>query len=37
MNITIFGLILVALILWLPEGAIVRLKEAGALPRTRTV
>jgi branched-chain amino acid transport system permease protein len=37
MNVTIFGLILVALILWLPEGIIVRLKEAGALPRTRTI
>jgi branched-chain amino acid transport system permease protein len=37
MNVTIFGLILVALILWVPEGLIVRLKEAGALPRTRTL
>jgi branched-chain amino acid transport system permease protein len=37
MNITIFGLILIGLVLWLPEGVIVRLKEAGILPKTRTV
>lgn len=35
MSMTVFGLILVALILWLPDGVIVRLKEAGRLPRTR--
>lgn len=37
MNVTIFGLILIALVLWLPEGLIVRLKEAGLLPKTRAV
>jgi branched-chain amino acid transport system permease protein len=35
MNVTIFGLILVALIIWQPEGLIVRLKELGKLPKTR--
>lgn len=37
MNLTIFGLILVALILWLPDGLIVRLKEVGVLPKTRAI
>ena len=37
MNVTIFGLILVALVLFLPDGLIVRLKEAGLLPKTRAL
>ena len=37
MNITIFGLILIALVLWLPDGMITRLKESGKLPKTRGI
>ncbi len=37
MNVTIFGLILAALVIWQPEGLIVRLKEAGTLPKTRAL
>jgi branched-chain amino acid transport system permease protein len=37
MNVTIFGLILVGLILWLPDGVIVRLKETGVLPKSRMI
>lgn len=37
LNVTIFGTILVCLVLWLPDGMVVSLKEAGLLPKTRTV
>jgi branched-chain amino acid transport system permease protein len=37
MNITIFGLILIFLILWLPDGVVVRLKERALLPKTRSI
>lgn len=37
MNVTIFGLILAGLVLWLPEGLIVRFKDSGWLPRTRAL
>jgi len=37
LNVTIFGLILVCLVLWLPEGVLVRSKEAGILPKSRAI
>jgi branched-chain amino acid transport system permease protein len=37
MNITLFGLILMALILWMPDGVVVRLKELGVLPKSRII
>lgn len=37
LNMTIFGLILIVLILWLPEGVVVRLKETGVLRKTRSL
>lgn len=36
-NITIFGFILVCLIIWMPDGVVVRLKEKGILPKTRLI
>jgi branched-chain amino acid transport system permease protein len=37
MNVTIFGLILICLILWMPDGVVVRLKEMGMLPKVRMI
>ena len=37
LNVTIFGFILICLVLWLPEGVLVRAKEAGILPKTRAI
>jgi branched-chain amino acid transport system permease protein len=37
LNVTIFGLILIALVMWLPEGVLVRLKEIRLLPKTRAI
>lgn len=37
LNMTIFGIVLVCLILWLPEGVLVRLKESGVLQKTRGI
>lgn len=37
LNMTIFGIVLVALILWLPEGMLVGLKAAGVLRKTRNI
>jgi branched-chain amino acid transport system permease protein len=37
LNVTIFGLILIALVLWLPDGLLVRLKDIGILPKTRAI
>ena len=37
MNVTLFGLVLMGLILWMPDGVIVRLKELGLLPKSRMI
>ena len=37
LNMTIFGIILIVLVFWLPEGLVVRLKEAGLLRKTRSI
>ena len=37
LNMTIFGIILIVLVFWLPEGLVVRLKEAGLLRKTRSL
>jgi branched-chain amino acid transport system permease protein len=37
MNVTLFGLILMGLILWMPDGVVVRLKELGLLPKSRMI
>ena len=36
-NITVFGLVLVCLVIWMPDGVVVRLKEMGILPKTRLI
>ena len=36
-NITIFGFILVCLIIWMPDGVVVRLKKMGILSKTRSI
>ncbi|HEY8442089.1 MAG TPA: branched-chain amino acid ABC transporter permease [Xanthobacteraceae bacterium] len=37
MNVTLFGLVLMGLVLWMPDGVIVRLKELGLLPKSRMI
>lgn len=36
-NITVFGLVMVCLVIWMPDGVLVRLKEMGILPKTRWI
>jgi branched-chain amino acid transport system permease protein len=37
LNLTIFGIILIVLIFWLPDGVAVRLKESGWLGKSRSI